>query len=481
MYNGAVARRVPILAKLLGAYLVPAIATFVGFGVVAHWVARRALEKELGQRLTSIAAAAAAEIADENVALLAPGDEGTRTYRNLQRRLGELATNTGAARIYVFAKDRTSRADTRSGVAIGERYYALDAWQSELRRVFSGTPASSVLFRGRDGSFYKSGFAPLHDNSGDIPYAVGVDGAASFYVELARFRRTLFEIGAGGALAIVALSIFVARRLAQPIRRLARAAERIGSGELDEPVRRETNDEIGLVADTMDQMREQLRARDERMQMMLAGIAHEVRNPLGGLELYAGLLRDDLAGDAEKLAHVARIDRELGRLKIIVSDFLDYARRPKPTVGACNVCDLLAEVHDIAVAAAQPRNVRVQMHLDGAGAARVAGDEGQLRRALVNLAHNAVQACAEDGSGEVTLGCARGDGEVLVTVRDTGAGIDPDILAKIWTPFYTTKQSGTGLGLAFVRDIARDHGARLAVDSAPGRGTTFTLALPEET
>jgi signal transduction histidine kinase len=253
----------------------------------------------------------------------------------------------------------------------------------------------------------------------------------------------------------------------------------MGRGELDDPVRRETNDEIGLVADTMEQMREQLRARDERMQMMLAGIAHEVRNPLGGLELYAGLLRDDLTGDAEKLAHVARIDRELGRLKIIVSDFLEYARRPKPTVGACNVTDLLSEVRDIAVAAAGPRNVRVQMALQGT--ARVAGDEGQLRRALINLAHNAVQACAEDGTGEVTLGCARAGGEVLVTVRDTGAGIDPDILAKIWTPFYTTKQSGTGLGLAFVRDIARDHGARLAVDSAPGRGTTFTLALPEAT
>src|SRR5262249_28095092 len=181
----------------------------------------------------------------------------------------------------------------------------------------------------------------------------------------ASFRRTLFAVGVGGALAIVALSIFVARLLAQPIRRLARAAERIGSGELDDPVRRETNDEIGLVADTMDQMPEQPRARADPLQMMLAGIAHEVRNPLGGLELYAGLLRDDLAGDAEKLAHVARIDRELGRLKIIVSDFLEYARRPKPTVGACNVADLLAEVRDIAVAAAQPRNVRVQMQLNG--------------------------------------------------------------------------------------------------------------------
>ena len=64
-------------------------------------------------------------------------------------------------------------------------------------------------------------------------------------------------------------------------------------------------------------------------------------------------------------------------------------------------------------------------------------------------------------------------------MRDTGSGIDAETIARIWTPFYTTKQSGTGLGLAFVRDIASDHGARLAVESDPGRGTTFTLALPE--
>ena len=211
------ARRVPILAKLLGAYLVPAVATFIGFGVVAHYVARRTLEDELGRRLTSIAAAAAAQIGDENIALLAPGDEQTRTYRNLQRRLGELAGETGAARIYVFAKDGTSRVDTRAGVPIGERYYTLDAWQSELRRVFSGTPVSSVLFRGHDGNFYKSGFAPLRDGepdpggspsrraNGAITYAVGVDGAASLYEQLAGFRRTLFAVGAAGALAIVAL------------------------------------------------------------------------------------------------------------------------------------------------------------------------------------------------------------------------------------------------------------------------------------
>jgi signal transduction histidine kinase len=208
--------------------------------------------------------------------------------------------------------------------------------------------------------------------------------------------------------------------------------------------------------------------------MMLAGIAHEVRNPLGGMELYAGLLRDDLQGDAEKLAHLHRIERELGQLKTIVTEFLEYARRPRPQLEARDVSEILGEVRDLVAANAGPRQVEVTLEAEPA---RVDCDAGQLRRAILNLAQNAVQACPDDGTGRVRLGCARKNGEVLVTVGDTGQGIAPELLAKIWTPFYTTKQSGTGLGLAFVREIARDHHARLDVESRPG-GTTFTLALP---
>ena len=468
------ARRVPIVAKLLGAYLVPAVALFAGFGVLAHETARRALEDELGRRLSSIAAAAAAEIGDENLTSLVPGDEGTRTYRNVQRRLSELRDAAGVARLYVFAPDATSRCDTDAGVAIGDRYYALDADRSELRAVFAGATVSSVLFRGHDGRQYKSGFAPLRDDAGQVPFAVGADGAASMYAQLAGFRRTLFAAGAGGALAVVALSLVVARLLTRPIRRLERAAARIAEGDLEHPVERSSRDEIGTVAETLEDMRQQLRTRDERMQMMLAGIAHEVRNPLGGMELYAGLLRDDLAGDAEKLAHLHRIERELGHLKIIVADFLEFARRPRPSLQPHDVAELLGEVRDLTCAMAAPRHVEVTLEAEPAHAEC---DAGQLRRALLNLAHNAVQACPDDGTGQVRLGCARKNGEVIVTIGDTGQGIPAEVLSKIWTPFYTTKQSGTGLGLAFVREIARDHRARLDVESKPG-GTTFTLALP---
>jgi signal transduction histidine kinase len=467
---------VPILAKLLGAYLVPTVATFAGFGLLAHWVARRALEEELGRRLAALAAAAAAQVADENVALLQPGDESTRTYRNVQKRLEELRQATGAARLYVFDEAGTSRADTRAATPIGERYYSLEANRSELRRVFSGTPAASVLFRGRDGALYKSGFAPLGEPGGKVEFAVGVDGAASLYQQLTGLRRTLVAVGVGGTLAVVALSVLVARLLVRPLKRLADDAARIGTGELETPVEAASRDEVGLVAETLEDMRRQLRSRDERMQMMLAGIAHEVRNPLGGMQLYAGLLREELGGDPERLGHVERIERELLHLKTIVGDFLEFARRPKPMLEARDVAELLTEVRELTLAQARPRGIEVVLAVEPA---RATCDPGQLRRALLNLAQNAVQACPTDGTGRVRLSCARTDGEVVVTVADTGPGIAPEALDKIWSPFYTTKQSGTGLGLAFVRDIARDHGARLDVDSAPGRGTTFTLALRE--
>jgi signal transduction histidine kinase len=211
------------------------------------------------------------------------------------------------------------------------------------------------------------------------------------------------------------------------------------------------------------------------MQMMLAGIAHEVRNPLAGMELYAGLLREDLPVGDPRREHVQKVEREIDRLKTIVNDFLEFARRPKPERRPTDVGELLSEVRELALAAALARRVEVTLDAQPLVASC---DPGQLRRALLNLATNAVQACPSDGSGRVRLICARHDGEIRLEIGDSGAGIDPALIDKIWAPFYTTKQQGTGLGLAFVRDIANDHGARLAVASEPGRGTTFTLALP---
>jgi signal transduction histidine kinase len=196
---------------------------------------------------------------------------------------------------------------------------------------------------------------------------------------------------------------------------------------------------------------------------MLAGIAHEVRNPLGGLQLFAGLLREGLEGQPERLTEVARIDREIKHLETVVNEFLEYARRPAPQLEAFPARPLLEEVAEVC-----SRTIRVE------GEGQAFADRGQLRRALVNLARNAVAAAGPAGQVVLAVTGAPG-GRLGWEVRDSGPGVPEELRDKIFTPFFTTREKGTGLGLAFVREIARDHGADVQVDRGPEGGARFRL------
>jgi signal transduction histidine kinase len=258
------------------------------------------------------------------------------------------------------------------------------------------------------------------------------------------------------------------------IRRLSVAAERIGIGDLREPVRVASRDELGLLGQTMERMRQQLAERDARTQQMLAGIAHEVRNPLAGMTLFVGILRDELSEDDTRRSHVERIRRELGYLERVVNDFLEYARRPKPELHDAPCEPLLAEVALLAAS----DDVAIDVGPCGGLVARI--DRAQIRRAVLNLAKNAVHAAGaagHRGHGAVRLSAHRHGDTLELAVWNRGKEIAPEIRERLFEPFYTTREKGTGLGLAFVREIATDHGGRIEVASSGGE-TTFTLVLP---
>ena len=210
------------------------------------------------------------------------------------------------------------------------------------------------------------------------------------------------------------------------------------------------------------------------MQQMLAGIAHEVRNPLAGMTLFAGILRDEVPADDERRGHVDKIQRELDYLERVVSDFLDYARRPRPELSDVPVRELLAEVAQVATTA------ELAVGIDHDDVASIRADRSQLRRALLNLARNAVQAATSAGhrgAGNVTMSARRTADHVALAVWNRGKEIPPESSGKLFEPFYTTREKGTGLGLAFVRDIVADHRGKIDVTSAGGE-TTFTITLP---
>jgi len=476
---------VPILVKLLGALVLPAVALFTAFAFVAHEVSRRDLDDELGRRLEAIAASAATQIRGKYLAELAPGDEDKVLYQGAVRKLQDVAQATGA-HLSMLDRQFTARGDSAGDVPIGKRSYRAELDRAELERVFErGEAASSVTFTGQDGVVYKAGYAPVRASSEDptVVLAMSAQAPASYFARLEDLRARLFAWGAGlAAISVLAASI-TTLYLTRNVRRLAAAAERIGGGELRERVEIRGGDELGVLGQAMDRMRQQLADRDLRTQQMLAGIAHEVRNPLAGMTLFAGILRDEIPEGDERRGHVDKIQRELGYLERVVNDFLEYARRPRPELAPVPLGELLADVAQLATTDAIEVEIEVEIEPPagaGPGLPTARADRGQLRRALLNLAKNAVQAAAaagHRGKGAVRLSARQRGDEVQLAVWNRGAEIPPETSGRLFEPFFTTREKGTGLGLAFVREIAVDHGGRVDVVSADGE-TTFTLSIP---
>ncbi|HWR05977.1 MAG TPA: ATP-binding protein [Sporomusa sp.] len=222
--------------------------------------------------------------------------------------------------------------------------------------------------------------------------------------------------------------------------------------------------------------REQLRM--ERMvcvNQLAAGIAHEIRNPLTAIKGFIQLMarRNDRPPRPE---HLEIIVAEIGRIDSLISEFQMLARPPKePFFEKVNVCKLLQDVAFLMEGQLHTKNATVTVTLPALGC-NVVGDICQLKQVFINLLKNAVEAVPYEGRVIVAIG--RQQGMMAITVEDNGNGIPREIIEKLGTPFFTTKDYGTGLGLSVCYSIVQNHGGRIIVDSQVGQGTTFTVLLP---
>ncbi len=210
------------------------------------------------------------------------------------------------------------------------------------------------------------------------------------------------------------------------------------------------------------------KTRLEDLGRMTAGLAHEIRNPLAGIQLYAAMLRRDLEGDPPKARTLDRILSAVSGLERMVEDMLACGRDLDPHRVPAPLGPLVEEALDLARAALEEKSIRVERDLDGAAAE---ADPEMMRRVFLNIVLNAAQAMEPGGTLAVR---ARGRS---VSFRDTGPGIPPGILDKLFTPFVTSKAKGTGLGLALAQKIVEAHGGTIEARNNPGRGATFTVNL----
>lgn len=237
---------------------------------------------------------------------------------------------------------------------------------------------------------------------------------------------------------------------------------------------------IILIRDLTEIRRLQAQAnRNDRMKElgeMAAMLAHEIRNPLGGIKGFATLLQRDLANNPKLQQMAGYIVEGTDNLNRLVTNVLNYSRPVKPEFEIIHLGKLASELvaH---IEADESLDKRISIHIiDSELPLEISGDQQLLKSALLNVIVNSIQAMPEGGKINV---CLQQEKErAVLAVEDTGTGIAPENLEKIFSPFFTTKVQGNGLGLSEVHKVILAHGGSIEVKSKLGAGTTFTLFLP---
>ncbi len=442
-------------------------------GWVLFELTDRSLERQMRDHLVSVAALVSTKLSGSVLTYLHEGREHTTLYRNLVLKLQRAEQEVGARHIFVFDREHRSLLDTDGLMPIGREYPKLLFHRQELERVWRGHTAHSVLFYDDDVP-YMTGYAPIFHN-GKVVAAVGVEIGAGFVDSIRVFGRSVLIFAGLGALLTVGVAWGLARTLTRPIQKLVEAAREIGRGNMNQEVATASDDEIGYLGETMEEMRRKLVARDAQLRLMLGGVAHEIRNPLSSIDLYAGLIAGDLPASDERKQHIEKVIEEVRRLNGVISEFLEFARpapaQPQPT----ELAPLVANAAFLLAPEMQAAGISYEERVAPDLVCYI--DAEQMERALVNLMKNAVQAM-RDG-GHLTVRATVAGEEVVVEVADDGSGMSEEVQARLFEPFFTTKEQGSGLGMALVARAIEENRGRIEIDSRQGQGTVCRLRLPQ--
>jgi signal transduction histidine kinase len=277
----------------------------------------------------------------------------------------------------------------------------------------------------------------------------------------------------------------------KPIHNVVNAARNVAAGDLTPELRTDRKDEIGELTHTFNYMVQKLReerALEEKLReaehlsgiaQLAKGIAHEIRNPLNFISLSIDHLRKKFSprenSEKEQFESlITSIKHEIQRLNKLVGDFLDYGKSLRLNRQETDLQGLIQDVVALVSAKAEKDAIKIQYFDEGLP--RLSLDPELIKTCLFNIILNAFQAMPE--GGELTVRSRMTDGTVTVIIADTGIGVSQENLSRLFDPFFSTKSTGLGLGLAMTKRVIEDHGGKVDFQTTEGKGSTVTISLP---
>ncbi len=302
--------------------------------------------------------------------------------------------------------------------------------------------------------------------------------------------ETFIWMGVTGLIVVLAvigviLAALLARSVTKPILSLVDGMKEVSKGNLDHRVEVLGKDEIAVLIGSFNSMTSQLKASREKLARVerLAAwrdvarrIAHEIKNPLTPIQLSMYRLKKNLG--SEKYLQIFEecydsIITEVENLRNMVTEFSNFARMPKPRMTNSSINEIIETALNLYTNL--PENISIKMDLAD-NLAQVKIDNDQIRQVLHNIMGNAVDAMSE--GGEIRIKTYQdSDNTIAIEISDTGCGMSEEVLQKIFTPYFTTKEKGTGLGMSIVAQIVEEHGGEINIESKEGFGTKVTIKL----
>ncbi len=345
--------------------------------------------------------------------------------------------------------------------------------------------------------WYITSYEPITSIYGEIIGILYVGILEQKYVDI-EHRTVLVFLGitlAGVTLSIF-LSFYLSSIISGPIKKMVAASKQLANGDLDAKVAIKSQDEFGELANSFNSMASALKERDEQLKeytkskimeserlaiigQLAANVAHEINNPLQGIVTYSHLLLETMPNEEWSRGNLEKIVTQANRCRDIIRGLLDFSRQRKIEKRLYDINNVIKECVSLLENQALFQNIQIIKKLDPK-LPGIVFDPSQVERVFLNIIINAAEAM--EGNGKLVLTTRYNSVERMVEIAftDTGPGISKENLEKVFSPFFTTKDvgHGVGLGLAISYGIVKEHKGTITVESKVGKGTTFTVKLP---
>ena len=339
--------------------------------------------------------------------------------------------------------------------------------RTEISDISTGKTITSLPFKGEDNQWYLWGFYRINDQ-----YYLGIQESANRLAKLDNLSLIFIAIAFSGILLTVGAAFFVARSVSRPIDKLVQFSSEIGHGNYNSDNPEGINGELSVLSNALSRMRDDISRHQEEKEKMLAQIAHEIRNPLGGIELLAGLIREHTEDGSQNAEYIEKIITEVQGLKTQVNEYLQFSRPVPAQIQDIYPDEIFTDIKRML------DNQLVENDLEliwsgNIGAVRF--DPNHFRQIMTNLISNSIQ--MSPAGAKINVSAEKNGKYTTVAVSDTGPGIVEEDLKHIFEPFFSRRKQGIGLGLSICKKLAETNKAELRVKNNETTGCTFSLMI----